>query len=70
MKNCTHCKHAEWKRTAAGSLHPSGDGRCTYPWKCHPLPACMYFINPPIPSGGYVNRKQDLKDHCTYYAKK
>lgn len=26
MKNCTDCKHAEWKRTASGKLHPSGAG--------------------------------------------
>ena len=30
MKNCTDCKYADWQRTAAGKLHPSGDGECTY----------------------------------------
>lgn len=27
---CTDCRFAEWKRTAAGRLHPSGSGKCTW----------------------------------------
>lgn len=70
MKNCTHCKYAEWQRTAAGKLHPSGDGKCEYPWKMPPLPQSMYWIgrNPPTPNGRHISRKTELKDHCAYYA--
>ena len=69
MKNCLLCKYADWQKTAAGKLHPSGDGKCTYPWKMPPLPASMYWFGTgqPKPCGGYINRKNELKDHCTYY---
>jgi hypothetical protein len=75
MKNCTDCKHAEWKRTAAGSLHPSGDGECKYPYKLPPLPASMHWMGwakatGPTPVGGFINRREELRDHCTYYARK
>jgi hypothetical protein len=71
MKNCLHCKHANWKRTEAGKLHPSGDGKCTYPWKMPPLPASMYWMGQkaPTPHGSWINRKTELNDHCTYYAR-
>lgn len=70
MKNCTNCKHAQWKRTEAGRLHPSGDGRCAYPWKMPPIPAAMYWIGTaPTPTGGYINRRKDLRDHCTYFTR-
>ncbi len=71
MKNCTHCKHAEWDRTAAGKLHPSGDGKCGMKslYKLPPLPASVHwFLNePPTLHGGQINRKRELRDHCTYY---
>jgi hypothetical protein len=72
MKNCTDCKHAEWHRTAAGKLHPSGDGKCTYPFRLPPLPACMCWTwgSAPTPIGGSINRREELRDHCTYYARK
>lgn len=70
MKNCTHCKHADWKRTEKGSLHQSGDGRCKFPWKLPQLPACMYWITTPSPMGGPINRRQMLKEHCPYFATK
>ena len=72
MKNCTHCKHAEWHRTAAGKLHPSGDGRCMCPWKMPPIPASMYWVSiiEPKPCGGAINRKQELKDHCVYFSRR
>ena len=71
MKNCTHCVHAKWDRTAAGKLHPSGDGRCQKEYKVPPLPASMYWTwtSIPTPSGGQINRKRDLGDHCVYYAR-
>jgi hypothetical protein len=72
VKDCTDCKHAAWRTTAAGKLHPSGDGKCSYPWKLPPLPASMYWISGggPTPFGGRISRREPLKDHCTYYARK
>lgn len=71
MKNCTDCKHAQWKRTAAGRLHPDGTGRCGYPWKMPALPACTHWIGrcEPKTFGGYISRKDELPTHCTYYAR-
>ena len=70
MKNCTHCKHAVWERTAAGKLHPSGDGMCKYPWKMNPLPQSMYWVTLMSPCGGAINRKEELRDHCVYFSRK
>lgn len=69
MKNCLNCKHAEWKRTDAGRLHPSGDGRCKYPWKIPQLPASMYWIglSAPTPCGGRISRNDEMKEHCVYF---
>jgi hypothetical protein len=70
MKNCTDCKYALWNRTAAGKLHPSGDGDCRYPWKLPALPAAMHWIgSPPKPWGGSINRKREHEEHCTYWAR-
>ena len=69
MKNCTECKHAKWQRTAAGKQHPSGDGRCGYPYKIPPLPASMYWITVHTPCGGQINRREELKEHCPYFAR-
>jgi len=72
MKNCTKCKYADWRVTAAGKLHPSGDGECTYQWSMPPLPASKCWIgrNPPAPAGGRINRREDFKDHCPYWSAK
>lgn len=70
MTDCTHCKWAEWDRTESGRLHPSGDGRCRYPWRMPQLPASMYWIGSrhyPTPSGGYISRKDHLSKDCAYY---
>ena len=69
MKNCLHCKHADWRKTEAGRLHPSGDGHCKYPWKIPQLPASMYFVSEPRACGGFISRKTELKDHCAYFAR-
>lgn len=71
MKSCLHCKYAKWDRTAAGKLHPSGDGRCTFPYKVPPLPQALYWtgVGAPRPNGWHINRKEELKDHCVYYAR-
>jgi hypothetical protein len=71
VKNCKGCKYAKWEKTVAGRLHPSGMGRCTFPWKMPPLPASMYFTGMSNPSlcGGWIERKRELKEHCPYYAR-
>jgi hypothetical protein len=57
MKNCTHCKHADWQRTESGKLPP--------------LPASKWwqFGHAPVANGGLINRRKDLSDHCTYYTR-
>lgn len=71
MKNCDDCKYAEWKRCSNGRLHPSGDGKCTYPWKQPKLPASMYWIgfSELKPSGGFISRKSLLSEDCVYFTK-
>ena len=72
MKNCTECKYAAWRVTAIGRLHPSGDGRCKYPFKIPELPKAFYwlYVGPPEPCGGAINRRKNLADHCVYFARK
>lgn len=69
MKNCNDCRHATWDRTKNGRLHPSGGGSCRYPYKIPQLPSSMYWLsfNKPTPLGGWINRREELKDHCPYY---
>ena len=69
MKDCTHCKHAEWYRTKTGALHPSGDGMCTWTFVPPKLPASMFFITPPYVSGGTINRRKELPTDCVYFAR-
>lgn len=72
MKTCDGCKHAEWKYTTTGRLHPGGDGRCTWKYKAPALPQSMFWTgrpNPPEPSGGYINRRHPLPDHCVYFTR-
>lgn len=71
MKNCTGCKHALWDETKAGRLHPKGGGVCKYPIKIPELPQAFYWQwYEPRACGGYINRHQELKDHCAYYERK
>jgi hypothetical protein len=35
---CESCRFAEWQRTTNGRRHPSGDGKCTFPFPDGPLP--------------------------------
>lgn len=71
MKSCIDCKYADWQKTKAGKLHPSGDGRCKYQWITPRLPASMYWVGmcDPQPSGGHISRKEELKDHCVYFVR-
>jgi len=68
MKTCTGCKYADWRKTSNGRLHPSGIGRCAFLWTAPRLPAAFYFINGiPKPSGGMIDRKRELAEHCPYW---
>ena len=69
MMNCNGCKHASWQKTAAGKLHPSGDGHCKYEYVPRELPASMYWIFSEKPSGGAINRRRELSHHCVYFAR-
>jgi hypothetical protein len=72
--DCNGCKWAAWVRTAAGRLHPSGDGKCEFPYTPRPLPGAFHWPrygnlkpNIPKPYGGYINRREPLKRPCPYY---
>jgi hypothetical protein len=68
MKNCLNCKYAEWETDKSGRLHRSGEGKCMFVYNIPKLPACMYWImGEPKPSGKYINRKTEHKEHCPYY---
>ncbi|HHT9146506.1 MAG TPA: hypothetical protein ACFYD4_12685 [Candidatus Wunengus sp. YC61] len=68
MKNCNDCKNAVWQKTEKGRLHPSGEGRCNYDYKIPQLPESFYWIiSSPRPSGGQINRREELKGHCVYW---
>jgi hypothetical protein len=68
VKTCKWCKYADWNKTASGRLSPSGDGKCGYSYKIPPAPQAFYFLGgTPFLYGGYINRKQELKDHCAYW---
>ena len=69
---CDDCIYAEWRRTKAGRLHPSKEGKCTRLIK-HPLdmriPAAFYWggwDNVPTPSGGYIERGQKINKECVF----
>ena len=69
MKDCTHCKHAEWERTSNGRLSPTGNGKCAYQYKLPPIPASMFWLMNQKPSlcGGSINRRKELSEHCAYW---
>jgi hypothetical protein len=68
MKKCLGCSYAEWDKTKANKLHPSGNGKCKYPYKIPQPPAAFYFLSGlPVPCGGFINRNQEHKDHCPYW---
>lgn len=76
MKDCTDCTHAAWKKTDAGRLHPSGDGRCTYEVTLPVIPASKWWSggwtggSPPRLTAGEINRRQELRKDCPCYQKK
>lgn len=57
----------EGLRSKSGRLHPSGE----YKWSAPELPAAMYWSGDkaPIPFGGVISRKKELKKHCVYWVR-
>jgi hypothetical protein len=45
MKNCTHCKHAVWDRTAKGKLMASGKGRCDWQLPFPKIPPAFFCVS-------------------------
>jgi hypothetical protein len=72
---CLTCKHAVWRKTKAGRLHPDGDGKCMYIVPIPALPAAMWWgywgrVDPSI-SGGAISRRpfnQGLYSECLTWA--
>ena len=69
MKTCKDCIYADWYKTVAGKLHPSGDGRCTYEYKLRALPPAFRWMSTPYTVGGQINRREERNDHCIYFEK-
>jgi hypothetical protein len=63
------CMYAEWKKTAAGRLHPSGTGKCLWPMPTITLPKSRYYSGDgrvvPRPWGGMIERKDESE--CSAY---
>lgn len=75
-RDCTTCGLAVWKKTKAGKLHPSGDGRCGWKMPVIVLPASFYYsgfsdrrreVVPP--DGGYIERHSPYTDCPTWMEK-
>lgn len=71
MKSCNGCKYANWERTANGSLHPSGEGTCTYFWIMPPLPSAFRWPGSmtPRPYGGAISRRKEYDRSCQYFVR-
>lgn len=60
---CRTCKHASWRRTDKGALHPGGAGKCT--WQLPQLPQLpraytwdrVGTTGEPKTRGGYIERR-------------
>jgi len=58
---CLTCRFAEWKRTEAGRLHPSGEGRCAWKFEPPPMSAAWWWgwhcdPTPGKLKGGWIRR--------------
>jgi len=61
QEDCLNCRYANWSKTRAGRLHPSGDGRCSFAWLPPPVPKAFYWLGygtSPKPSGGMIDRRK------------
>lgn len=71
MKSCKHCKWANWKKTAAGKLHPSGAGQCEFVIRIPVLPKAFrwgFTTDKPNISGGFIDRHREWPEHCQTYS--
>lgn len=69
QNSCLECKYADWKRTANGRLHPSGDGKCMYEVITPKLPKAKSFFYNPTLLGGEINRKDEFYVDCPCFEK-
>lgn len=58
---CVGCRHAAWRTTERGTLHPSGGGRCTWAVPEVFLPKAFYWIGSDRPTGGYIDRNDSAR---------
>lgn len=61
---CLTCKLADWKRTAAGRIHPNGQGKCAWTPPYIPTPAAWAWNatwsrkgRQPVPEWGQIDRR-------------
>lgn len=74
MSTCVLCRHAQWRRTAAGRLHPDGTGTCGWEgwknWQLPPWGRIGFSLKKRITSLGhpYISRKNPYtSDQCPYF---
>jgi hypothetical protein len=65
MKTCLGCKYARWKHTKNGSLHPSGDGMCSYLYELPPLPNAMSWYSDLRMGYPWINRRKVWDKECS-----
>ncbi|HAY09972.1 MAG TPA: hypothetical protein DCY18_08575 [Thauera sp.] len=54
---CLTCRFAEWVRTDAGRLHPSGQGRCTWVGVLPRSRSYPFSYRDDPPTGGFIERR-------------
>lgn len=70
---CLTCKYAEWNRTKAGRIHPSGDGWCRAPIPDFQIPAAFHWRGDHLGykpySGGQIERRPMWMVHaeCSFH---
>ena len=68
---CMTCQFANWRKTASGKMHPTGEGKCTYALSEMIIPASYYWIGfrekGPMPSGGRIDRRAPFSRRCPTY---
>lgn len=69
FSRCDECKHAEWKRTKAGRLHPDRSGKCKAELPGMLLPRAYYWGAmdiAPKPWGGGIERLAPPEE-CAFF---
>jgi len=68
-QSCLNCKHAKWRFTRGGNLHPSGDGWCGWQAPKISIPSAFYWLNSERqPAGGHITRRSPFGDCPTWEA--